>query len=66
MSYVNILHAFLVRCKICELFLGLRKAVCISQFCPISSQIFSYINIFDINGKLLAQATDLKNVVSNL
>ena len=28
------------------------------------SQISSYINIFDINGKLPAQATDVKNVVS--
>ena len=62
MSYVNILHAFLV--KICALFFGLRKTVCISQFCPMSSQILSYINIFDINGKLLAQATDVnKNCV---
>ena len=60
MSYVNILHAFLVRCKICVLFFGLRKIVCISQFCPISSHILSYINIFDINKKLLAQATDVK------
>ena len=58
--------SYVVRCTICELFLGLRKAVCISQFCPMSSQILSFINIFDINGKLLAQATDLKNVVSNL
>ena len=67
MSYVNILvHAFLVRRKICALFFGLRKTVCISQFCPMSSQILSYINIFDINGKLLAQATDVKDVVSNL
>ena len=30
----------------------------VSQFCPMSSQILSYINIFDINRKLLAQATD--------
>ena len=55
MSYVNILHAFLFTRKICALFYGLRKIVCISQFCPMSSQIFSYINIFDINRKLLAQ-----------
>ena len=27
--------------------------------CPMSSQILSYINIFDINRKLLAQATDV-------
>ena len=66
MSYVNILHAFLVRRKICALFFGLRKTVCISQFCPMTTQILSYINIFDINRKLLAQATDVKYVVSNL
>ena len=60
MSYVNILHAFLARRKMCALLFGLRKIVCISQFCPMSSQILSYINIFDINGKLLAQATDVK------
>ena len=52
------LHAFLVRRKMCALFFGLRKTVCISQF--------SYINIFDINIKLLVQATDVNNVVSNL
>ena len=60
MSYVSILHAFLARRKMCALFFGLRKIVCISQFCPMSSHIFGYINIFDINGKLLAQATDVK------
>ena len=65
-SYVNILHVFLFTRKICTLFYGLRKIVCISQFCPMSSQILSYINIFDINGKLLAQATDVKYVVSNV
>ena len=32
----------------------------------MSSQILSYINIFDINKKLLAQATDVKYAVSNL
>ena len=66
MSYVNILHAFLFTRKICAFFYGLRKIVCISQFCPMSSQILSHINIFDINGKLLAQATDVKYIVSNL
>ena len=66
MSYVNILHAFLAGRKMCVLLFGLRKTVCISQFCPMSSQIMSYINIFDINRKLLAQATDVKYVVSNL
>ena len=70
MSYVNILHAFLFTRKICALFYGLRKIVCISQFCPTSSQILSYVNIFDINRKLLAQdmaqATDVKYVVYNL
>ena len=60
MSYVNILHAFFARRKMCALFLGLRKIVCISHFCPMSGQILGYINIFDINGKLLAQATDVK------
>ena len=40
--------------------------ICISQFRPRSSQILSHINIFDINRKLLAQATDVKYVVSNL
>ena len=66
MSYVNTLHAFLFTRKICALFYGLRKIVCISQFFTMSSQILSYINIFDINRKLLAQATDVKYVVSNL
>ena len=66
MSYVSILHDFLVRREICALFFGLRKIVCISQFCTISSQILSYINIFYINRKLLAQATDVKYVVSIL
>ena len=66
MSYVNILYTFLVRRKICALFFGLRKIVCISQFCPMSSQILSYINIIDINRKLQAQATDVKYVVSDL
>ena len=56
MSYVNISHAFLVRRKIRTLFFGLRKTVCIAQFCSMSSQILSYINILDINRKLLAQA----------
>ena len=60
MSYVNKLHVFLARRKMCALFFGLREIVCISQFCPMSSQILGYINIFDINGKLLAQATDVK------
>ena len=55
MSYVNILHAFLAGLKMCAFFSGLRKIVCISQFGPMSRQIFSYINIFDINKKLLAQ-----------
>ena len=31
----------------------------------MSSQILSYINIFDINRKLLAQATDVKYFVAN-
>ena len=66
MSYVNILHVFLAGRKMCAIFFGLRKIVCIAQFCPMSSQILSYINIFDINRKLLAQATDVKYVVSNL
>ena len=56
MSYVNILHAFLAGRKMCALFFVLRKILCISQFYPMSSQILSYINIFDINRKLLAQA----------
>ena len=66
MSYVNILQAFLGRSKMCTLVFGLRKTVCISHFCPMSSQILSYINIFDINRRLLAQAMDVKYVVSNL
>ena len=32
----------------------------------MSSQILSYINIFDINRKLLAQATDVKYVVCKI
>ena len=35
MSYVNISHAFLVRRKICALFLGLMKTVCTVE--PIMS-----------------------------
>ena len=45
MSYVNILHFFGARLKMCALLFGLRKIVCISQLCPMSSQILSYINI---------------------
>ena len=56
MSYVNILLAFFVRRKISSLFFRLGKIDHISHFCPLSSQILSYINIFDINRKLLAQA----------
>ena len=56
---MNILHAFLARRKMCALFFGLREIVCISQLCSMSSQILSYINIFDINRKLLAQAFTL-------
>ena len=59
MSYVSILHAFLVRRKICALFFRLRKTMYLTVL-PMSSQILSYINIFDINRKLLAQATDVK------
>ena len=66
MSYVSISHVFLVRRKVCALFFGLRKISCFSQFCPMSSQILSYINIFGINRKLLAQATDVEYSVSNL
>ena len=46
MSYVIILHAFLVRREICALFFGLRKTVRISKFCQLRSKILSYINIF--------------------
>ena len=35
MSYVNILHAFLFTRKICALFYGLRKIVCISQYLTV-------------------------------
>ena len=63
-SYVNILHALLVR--LCALFFGLRKLYVSHSFAPMSSQNLSYINIFDINKKLLAQATDVKYFVSNL
>ena len=66
MNCVKILHALLVRRKMCVLFFELRKIVCISQFCPMSSQILSYINISDINTKLLGQAADVKYFVSNL
>ena len=64
MSYVNILHAFWVRRETCAPFFGPRKILFISHFCPMSSQIVSYINIFGINRKLLAQATDVKYVYS--
>ena len=66
MSYVNILLAFFVRRKISSLFFRLGEIDHISQFCPLSSRILSYIDIFDINRKLLVQATDVKYVVSNL
>ena len=56
MSYVNILLAFFVRRKISSLFFRLGKIDHISHFCPLSSQILSYINMFDINRKLLAHA----------
>ena len=66
MRYVNILFAFLVRRKISLLFLRLVKIDHISHYCPLSSNILGYINIFDINRKLLAEATDVKYFVSNL
>ena len=41
MSYVSILHAFLVRFNICVLSFRLGKIDCISHFCPMSSQAMS-------------------------
>ena len=41
MSYVNILRSFLAGRKMCTLFFGLRKIVCISQLCAMSSQILA-------------------------
>ena len=52
MSYVNILLPFLVRGKISSLFFRLGKIDHFSHYCSLSSQILSYINIFDINRKL--------------
>ena len=66
MSYGNRLLVFMVGRKMCALSFGFLKTVCISQFCPMSRQILRYINIFDINRKLLAQATDVKYFVSKL
>ena len=43
----------------CSLFLWLGKIDNISHYCPQSSQIFSYINIFNINRKLLIQACSI-------
>ena len=59
MSYVNILLAFLVRCKISSLFFRLSKIDQISHYFPLSRQILNNINIFDINRKLLAHAFTL-------
>ena len=56
MSYVNILLAFRVRRKISLHFFRLRRIDHISHYCPVSNQIVSYINIVDINRKLLALA----------
>ena len=56
MSYVTILHVFLLRRTICSLFLWLGKIDSISHYCPQSSQILCYVNIFNINRKLLIQA----------
>ena len=53
MSYMNILYAFLAKCKI---FSRLGNIYCIYRYYPLSSQILSYVNIFNINGKLLLQA----------
>ena len=53
MSYMNILYAFLAKCKI---FSRLGNIYCIYHYYPLSSQILSYVNIFNINGKLLLQA----------
>ena len=40
MSYVNIIHAFLVRGEICSFLLKL------SHYCPLRSQILDYISIY--------------------
>ena len=54
MSYVNIIYVFfLVRRKISSLFFRLGMFDHISNYCPLSSQILSYINIFNINRNLL-------------
>ena len=66
MSYVIIFLFFWLDVKLVRFSLGSGKTVRISQFCPMSSEIMSYINIFDTNRKLLAQATDGKYFVSNL
>ena len=50
----------------CACFFRFGKIEHITHFHPLSSQILSYINIFDINENLLAQATDVKYFVSNL
>ena len=67
MSYVNILYVFLVRRKISSLIFRLGKIYHISHYCPLSSQILGYINLFDINRNLLTQAfhMDVKYVVSD-
>ena len=54
MNFVNLLHAILVRRKICSLFLWLGKNDSISHYCPQSSELFSYINICNINRKFAA------------
>ena len=57
MSYVNILHAFLVRRKHLLAFLQAREKLTVSHiFAQLSCQILSYINKCNINRKLLAQA----------
>ena len=58
MSYVNILYV-LVRRKISLLSFRFGKIDHISHYCPLSSQILSNINIFNINRNLLTQAVDM-------
>ena len=56
---MNILHPFWLAVKIGALFFRLGKNAHMSHLCPMSTQILNYINIFDINEKLLSHECNI-------
>ena len=56
MSYVIYYTRLGLDVKVGTLFSRLGEIDCGLHFCPMSSQILSYINLFDINAKLLTHA----------